>query len=95
MKQEHGVAKISRARIENLLYRNDSRARDPTNLGNLLSKKHKRRGRGNPCTSKKKKKELVEELVEKVELKFYIYIYIYVRDKIREANVKIETEKER
>lgn len=24
-----------------------------------------------------------------------LYIYIYVRDKIREANVKVETEKER
>lgn len=77
-KMKHGVAKISRGRIENLLSRMILVHGIQQTPGIFYPRKirGKRRSKGNPCTSEKKRKELVKELVEKVELKFYIYIYI-------------------
>lgn len=81
MKQEHGVAKISRARIENLLSRMILVHGIQQTPGIFYPRKirGKRRGKGNPCTSKRKKKERVSGRISGEGRTKVLYIYTLKR----------------
>lgn len=82
MKQEHGVAKISRARIENLLSRMILVHGIQQTPGIFYPRKirGKRRGKGNPCTSEReKKKERVSGRISGEGRTKVLYIYILKR----------------
>lgn len=84
MKQEHGVAKISRGRIENLLSRMILVHGIQQTPGIFYPRKirGKRRGKGNPCIDEKKreKRERVSGRISGEGRTKVLYIYIYIEE---------------
>lgn len=80
-KMKHGVAKISRGRIENLLSRMILVHGIQQTPGIFYPRKirGKRRSKGNPCTSEKKKERVSERISGEGRTKV-LYIYIYIEE---------------